>query len=358
MPADNLSEPSSADVEITERRHDGAGEDDTLASGDHAGVDENSNKDTYESDLDLGDTSRYNKEQRNQLFQRGLHLETAKRPGQALQCYLGCLRGLRHDSDFVLLPQCLHSIADIYRGQGNYESAIQFAQAEKLFYETALIETKDIQEKLEEISASEDNSPTQDLNKLNMEAMRAEEYEHLAKLCLDKKQPHLALEYAGKCTKIRQQIYGDSHEKSCSSLDMFANIYAEVGKAQYSDSIDLLTKNPVQASESEPVSILRQRNVETKDTSTAVDSDREKKQVRFHESVEESIKVRENEEFASMTIMLIVLAILFVILASMGMWLYCSIHKDEMCQSISTHLHQWLRHIQFNLRSLTSTFKS
>ena len=53
MPADNLSEPPSADVEITERRHNGAGEVDTLASGDHAGVDENSNKDTYECKLSL-----------------------------------------------------------------------------------------------------------------------------------------------------------------------------------------------------------------------------------------------------------------------------------------------------------------
>ena len=39
----------------------------------------------------------------------------------------------------------------------------------------------------EEISASE-SATTKDLNQLNLNSMRAEEYEHLAKLCLDKQQ--------------------------------------------------------------------------------------------------------------------------------------------------------------------------
>ena len=36
-----------------------------------------------------------------------------------------------------------------------------------------------------------------------------------------------------QCTKLRQRIYGDNHEKTQTSLNMFAEIYAEVGKSQY-----------------------------------------------------------------------------------------------------------------------------
>ncbi|XP_012935741.1 uncharacterized protein LOC101850320 [Aplysia californica] len=341
------------------------------------GTDENGNENDNE-DLQLGDTSNLTVGERNELFQRGMNYEQNKRPSLALQCYLGCIKGLKKKTGFVLLPQCLHNIGDIYRDQGNYESAIHFAQAEKLFYESALIETGEIQKKLEEVASSEGSEVPTDLNELNLNALRAEEYEHLAKLCLDKKQSQLALEYAGKCTKLRQQIYGDNHEKTKTSLNMFASIYAEVGKSQYTDSINLLNEDPVNETNNqstpaanskearqvpevvmsspaggEPVSILRQRSHQG-DESPTKEPERERKQVRFHESVEESLKLKEKEEFASLTITLIVLSVCFVILASMGMWLYCSLNRGQSCQYISAQLRKWLRYIQYNFYTLTA----
>ena len=45
--------------------------------------------------------------------------------------------------------------------------------------------------------------------------------------------PKLALEYQGKATKLRQQVFGDQHDITTKSLDFFTVIYAEVGKQQY-----------------------------------------------------------------------------------------------------------------------------
>jgi len=275
----------------------------------------------------LDDTSNYSVNERNALFQRGLDFEKETDKDNALQCYLGCIKGLTQKTNFVLLPQCLHSIADLYRDKGDYQNAIHFAQAEKMFYETALIDSGEIQQKLETAERTEENGATQDSSNLDVESLRAEEYEHLAQLCMDKNQSQLALEYAGKCTKIRQKIYGDNHEKTQSSLNMFAEVYAQVGKLQYTDSVALLDA-PIITSDvppegapkegvdslpngSEPVSILRQRSVvdlsestheiapdelmNTNDDSDLDDIDREKKRVSFHKSVDESIKEREKE---------------------------------------------------------------
>ncbi|GFO27913.1 tetratricopeptide repeat [Plakobranchus ocellatus] len=148
---------------------------------------EEDNGQRQEEDLNLGDTSSLTVTERNELFQRGLEYEQKGLPNLALQCYRGCINGLKSKSLFVLLPQCLHNIAHIYREQENYEQAIHFAQAEKLFYETSLIETEEIQKKIEEIGTGIGDAP-KDINDLNIHALQAEEYEHLAKLCLDKNQ--------------------------------------------------------------------------------------------------------------------------------------------------------------------------
>lgn len=270
----------------------------------------NDSEDQEAIDLQIGDTANLTVSERNELFQRGLEYERKDEPHLALQCYLGCINGLKKKSFFVLLPQCLHNIAQIYRSQENYERAIHFAQAEKLFYETSLIETSEIQKKIEEIATGIGDGP-QDISDLNIHALQAEEYEHLAKLCLDKNQQQLALEYAGKSTKLKQAVYGHDHEKTKASLNMFATLYAEVGKLQYSDSINILnesesvenssvdvipsTKGKASSDKTEPVSILRQRS----EDGLSPEDQRKRKQVHFHKSVDESQRQKERDEGTS-----------------------------------------------------------
>jgi len=51
-------------------------------------------------------------------------------------------------SGFLYLPQCLHQIAECYHLKDEDEKAIQFLKAEKIYYETALIDTQRMQEKI------------------------------------------------------------------------------------------------------------------------------------------------------------------------------------------------------------------
>ncbi|XP_065180087.1 uncharacterized protein LOC135810522 [Sycon ciliatum] len=77
-------------------------------------------------------------------------------------------------------------------------------------------------------------------------ARRADEFERLSKLCLSDKRPKLALDYCGKASQLRQKVFGEDHPKTVQSLDMFAGIYAEVGRKQYADA--LLTVEPAEES--------------------------------------------------------------------------------------------------------------
>uniref|UniRef100_A0A3B3YD79 Uncharacterized protein n=1 Tax=Poecilia mexicana TaxID=48701 RepID=A0A3B3YD79_9TELE len=47
-------------------------------------------------------------------------------------------------------------------------------------------------------------------------------------------QPHLALEYSGKATKIHQRTFGNDHPITARSLELMATVYAEIGKTEYS----------------------------------------------------------------------------------------------------------------------------
>lgn len=49
---------------------------------------------------------------------------------------------------FLYLPQCLHQIAELYHQREEDDKAIQFLKAEKIYYETALIDSKHVQDKL------------------------------------------------------------------------------------------------------------------------------------------------------------------------------------------------------------------
>lgn len=315
-------------------------------------------------DEDIGDMSHLDAEERNQLFAKGLMREKEGKMDSALRCYLGCLSGLSKHTRFVLLPQCLRNIAEIYYAKQDYEKAIHFVQAEKLYYENALINTEEIQKKLEELHLIQESgdAPSNTADARTVETLRAEEYEHLAKLCMDKSQPQLALEYAGKCTKLRQQLFGEHHPKTQESLDYFATLYAEAGKQQYTDSMETLEgptveneegagtpgseeSAPATPTEGSPVSILRHRK----------NSDRERKQVRFHESVVDNHSHRIREEHISKQLLAVLLFICFVCLTALGLGLYCRFVSSGACDHVAGFIHNVYIQLRFQYYKYTST---
>lgn len=76
---------------------------------------------------------------------------------------------------------------------------------------------------------------------LSEQACQAGDYEKLAQVCIMSKRPHLALEYSGKATKIRQKAFGSDHPITARSLELLASVYAEIGKTDYSDTIGQYT---------------------------------------------------------------------------------------------------------------------
>ncbi|KAL7862079.1 hypothetical protein SRHO_G00135200 [Serrasalmus rhombeus] len=175
---------------------------------------------------------------REGLFELGRQLQQEGDSQAALHCFLSCLLGLTHVQSFHSLPNCLHQIAELFIDEKNYEKALKFIQAEKMFYEVALIELTALQGST---GSQEDGSLASagwlSQEELSEQASQAQDLERLAQLCIMSKRPHLALEYSGKATKIHQRAFGNDHPITARSLELLATVYAEIGKTEYSDSL-------------------------------------------------------------------------------------------------------------------------
>lgn len=265
------------------------------------------------------------------MFEEGLKLDKEGKKLEALRCYLKCLVGLKENSRFALLPQCLRNVGDIYYGRNEYDKAVSFIQAEKLYYESVLIDDTELQKHIDEVTAKGAEG-----TEASIDALRATEYEQLAKLCMDEKQPQLALEYAGKCTKLRQKVYGDGHPLVQQSLDYFATVYAEVGKVQYTESMskyDTAGKpngssdsvgDMTPGSPTEPTSILRRRKT--------TEGDKEKK-VRFDESTLAAQDYLDREEKCARVILLVLFFLLLFVLLVLGIYIFCSLQPSSSCRN-------------------------
>ncbi|XP_072313444.1 nutritionally-regulated adipose and cardiac enriched protein homolog isoform X2 [Eucyclogobius newberryi] len=177
---------------------------------------------------------------REGLFELGQRLQQQGEYQAALHCFLSCLLGLTHVQSFNSLPNCLHQIAELFITEKNYEKALQFIQAEKMFYEVALIELTALQRDpgpQEEATLGSAGAAWSSPEELSEQASQAQHLERLAQLCIMSKQPHLALEYSGKATKIHQRAFGNDHPITARSLELMATVYAEIGKTEYSDSL-------------------------------------------------------------------------------------------------------------------------
>ncbi|XP_055719214.1 nutritionally-regulated adipose and cardiac enriched protein homolog [Salvelinus fontinalis] len=177
---------------------------------------------------------------REGLFQLGQQLQQQGEYQAALHCFLSSLLGLRHVQSFTSLPNCLHQIAELFISENNYSKALQFIQAEKMFYEVSLIELTAVQGRTgpqEEALLGSSGTGWASPEELSDQASQAQHFERLAQLCIMSKRPHLALEYSGKATKIHQRAFGNDHPITDKSLELLATVYAEIGKTEYSDSL-------------------------------------------------------------------------------------------------------------------------
>ncbi|XP_056623865.1 nutritionally-regulated adipose and cardiac enriched protein homolog isoform X1 [Triplophysa dalaica] len=175
---------------------------------------------------------------REGLFELGRQLQQEGDSQAALHCFLSSLLGLTHVESFHSLPNCLHQIAELYIDEKNYGKALQFIQAEKMFYEVALIELTSLQGST---GSQEDRalgtSGCLSQEELSEQTSQAEDLERLAQLCIMSKRPHLALEYSGKATKIHQRAFGNDHPITVRSLELLATVYGEIGKTEYTNSL-------------------------------------------------------------------------------------------------------------------------
>ena len=183
-------------------------------------------------------------QERAQLYEKGMKFKMNKNYKHALLCFLGCLKGIQQKTTFAMLPNCLQNIANIYAKFEDFPKALQFMQAAKLYYETALMGTQDNED---------DDYRTMDENAIEADAKRANDYEKLSHECLMKKNIQLALEYCGKATQLRRKVYGEEHPVTIKSLDLFTMIYAEMGKLQYSDAVKKLEEPPPSDKKPKPV---------------------------------------------------------------------------------------------------------
>ena len=194
-----------------------------------------------DEELQVPETENLTDQERTKLFEKGTDFKRKGNYNHAILCLLGCLKGLKPGSHFLFLPQCLQEIAGLYAKSDDYERAVQFMQAAKLYYETAIIESgAKLNALKKEEGLSDDYEPVDD-NASKEEAQRANEYERLSHSCLKEKKIQLALEYCGKATQIRRKLYGDNHPVTIKSLDLFTVTYAEMGKMQYSKAMDKMS---------------------------------------------------------------------------------------------------------------------
>ncbi|XP_070571079.1 protein starmaker-like [Ptychodera flava] len=314
---------------------------------------------TPDNDDDAFDTDFSNPESldgpgRSKLFERARQFEQKGKKDHALNCYLGCLTGLSASNQFPMLPQCLHQIADIYFEKEEYEKAVQFIQAEKLYYETALVDVTQLKQKFKENqSSSDDGKDSNDIdsNADREEVLKAEEFQNLSKLCLQEGNTQLALEYCGKATKILQSVYGESHQKTIQALDLFTVIYAEVGKQQYADAMKKFEKEESRMREekagsaskesenTEQGSSLRYRGKEKLPTE---DTDRREgvenlaePQVEFEPPEEDE----QHDDFITTLLMMIAFFLLTVILMLLICYVYCSFaDRSPTCANVKSEL--------------------
>lgn len=170
-----------------------------------------------------------------ELYERGVLLKSQGQLETALTCFVESLKRMQECQYFAKLPHTLHELAELYHAMERYDKAVEFAQAEKLFYEAVLVDrhgTKRERKSRHAYATADGSSDPADYGDLLVK--KASEFEELSRLCARDNKFELALDYCGKAAKIRQSVFGQEHPSTVATLEYFTELYAEVGRQQYS----------------------------------------------------------------------------------------------------------------------------
>ncbi|KAM4633767.1 consortin, connexin sorting protein b [Polymixia lowei] len=133
---------------------------------------------------------------------------------------LASLQSLGEDSDFTLLPQSLHQIAESYSLNGDYLWAVQFLQLEKLYHERLLSNLTTLQENWE--SQWRERNNTESCLPTEADSTGQEYIETLSQVCRTHQRPSLSVEKstpnnqtAGQCDNNQTAT---SAKKDCESI--------------------------------------------------------------------------------------------------------------------------------------------
>lgn len=177
-----------------------------------------------------------------EAYERGVELKSCGQLESALSIFLECLGMMQECQYFAKLAQTLHHLAEIYHSLEQYDKAVEFAQAEKLFYEAVILDLHKSKEGNAKMKPKKKTvavpDPTDSYGDLLIG--KADEFDRLAHLCADEKKFQLALDYCGKAVKIRQSVFGSEHPVTVGSLEYFTILYAEVGRCQYATALQTI----------------------------------------------------------------------------------------------------------------------
>ncbi|XP_067847810.1 nutritionally-regulated adipose and cardiac enriched protein homolog isoform X2 [Heptranchias perlo] len=158
---------------------------------------------------------------REQLYAKGMQYLQQGKSEAALKSFRNCLQGLTEMDSFVSLPQCLHQIAEMYLEEDDYNRALQFVQAEKMYYEAALINLTAMKEE----SATDEGGSWNSSEKSSRQAHLARDYKKLTKLCSMSNKSHLALECSG------EKLFVSENPASPRSFELLTSECKAINKA-------------------------------------------------------------------------------------------------------------------------------
>lgn len=303
------------------------------------------------------------------LYQKGDQFLKTGQVDEALKCFLESLKGLTEANTFQELPQCLHQISDIYFSKNEYEKAVYFIQAEKMYYETALIDILQFQQEVAEkrknqTDSEKPNASDQqeaenekgkvfDKRSVSPEVAKANEFENLANLCLREGRLQLAMEYCGKATKLFREVYGDDHPRTIRALDLFTCIYADVGKKLYEDAMQKFDSNKEDSPDSSETSsgeasgLRRRRKKKVTFSADVLVQDEEPLRNVERSELEPTPLPQDQDDWVMTCLLMLVFFLVTILITLIGSYFYCRNNsRSPFCAELRGDMTYWYMRIR------------
>lgn len=195
-------------------------------------IDRNLEEDSDEDDAFISFTTTESKCE--ELFQCGLECKIQGDFEQSLSYFLECLKSMQDCQYFAKLPQTLHHLTGLYKSLVQCDTATDYAEAEKLFYEA--VETQKTKEgeskqKTKRRPFSKKSKPATSYTECNpaeygnLLIKKAQEFDSLAHTCAEERKFKLALEYMKKTIRIKLCVYGENHPLTLGSQKYLSELY-------------------------------------------------------------------------------------------------------------------------------------